>query len=156
MVFLWLKWVHVLCAVVLLGTGIGIAFFMFRANATREIGAIRFALKNAVLADLIFTLPALVLVPVTGHFMMQTGSTSIKDPWMIISLALFFLAGLCWLAAFFLQRRMRGLAEEAAERGTDLSPDYWKYERIWFWLGVVAFPAVVGIFFLMIFQPVLG
>ena len=156
MVFLWLQWIHVLSAVVLLGTGIGIAFFMFRANATREIGAIRFALKNVVLADLIFTLPAVVLLPVTGHFLMQTGSTSIKDPWIIFSLVLFFLAGLCWLLAAYLQRRMRGFAEEAAERGEDLSPVYWKYERLWFWLGVVAFPAVVGIFFLMTFKPVLG
>ncbi len=154
MVILWLKWVHVLSAVVLLGTGIGIAFFMFRANASREIGAIRFALKNAVLADLIFTLPAFVLVPVTGHFLMQTGPASMKDPWIIISLVLFFLAGLCWVVAVYLQRRMRGLAEEAAERS--LSPVYWKYERLWFGLGVIAFPAVVGIFFLMIFQPVLG
>ena len=156
MVFLWLKWIHVLSAVVLLGTGIGIAFFMFRANASREIGAIRFALKNAVLADLIFTLPAVVLIPVTGHFLMQTGPASMKDPWIIISLVLFFLAGLCWLLAVYLQRRMRDFAGQAAESGTDLSPVYWKYERLWFGLGVIAFPAVVGIFFLMIFRPALG
>ncbi len=156
MVFLWLKWIHVLSAVVLLGTGIGIAFFMFRANATKEIGIIRFALKNAVLADLLFTLPAIGLVPITGHFLMQMGPVSIKDRWIHISFTLFLVAGLCWLAAFYLQWRMRRLTDEAAENGTELSPVYWKYERLWLGLGVIAFPAIVGIFFLMVFQPSIG
>ena len=71
-------------AVVLLGTGIGIAFFLIRAHATREIGVIRFALKNTVLANLLFILPAIGLIPITGHFLMQMGPVSIKDRWIHI------------------------------------------------------------------------
>jgi len=156
MVFLWLKWVHVLSAVVLLGTGIGIAFFMFRANATKEIGIIRFALKNAALADLLFTVPAIGLIPITGHFLMQMGPVSIKERWIHFSFTLFLVAGLCWVAAFYLQWRMRRLAEEAKKKETELPPVYRKYERFWFGLGVIAFPAVLGIFFLMVFKPSIG
>ena len=156
MVFLWLKWVHILSSVVVLGTGLGIAFFLFRANATRETGVIRFALKNTVLADLIFTLPALGLIPITGHFLMQMGPVSIKDRWIHFSFSLFLLAGICWVGALFLQWRMRGLSDEAANSGTELPPLYFIYQRIWLGLGVIAFPSVLGIFFLMVFKPAFG
>lgn len=48
---------------------------------------------------------------------------------------------------------MRDMAKEALEKGTELPPLYWRFERIWFWLGVIAFPALVAVFYLMVFKP---
>ena len=36
----WLRWLHVIGATVLLGTGAGIAFFMFMAHRTRNVALI--------------------------------------------------------------------------------------------------------------------
>jgi len=48
--YLLLKWVHIVISTVLLGTGAGIAFFMWRAHRTRDarvIAAVAAAVKQA-------------------------------------------------------------------------------------------------------------
>lgn len=72
---------------------------------------------------------------------------------VIGGVALYLLVGICWLPVVYLQIRMRDLAEEAFRKGTALSAAYWKLERLWFWLGVIAFPTRVVIFHLMVFKP---
>ncbi len=150
--YLWIKLIHVIGAVLILGTGMGSAFFLFRANLGREINAIYFACRNAVLADWIFTLPAVIILPVTGFAM--TGKTfSFSALWLWVSVLLYIIAGAAWLPAAYLQIRMRDLAKEAFEAGAELSPQYWRMARVWFWLGAVAFPAVAVILYLMVFKP---
>jgi len=53
----------------------------------------------------------------------------------------------------WLQIRMRDLAETALRDHTPLSPQYWHYARLWFWLGVPAFIAMVAVVVLMVFKP---
>jgi uncharacterized membrane protein len=48
---------------------------------------------------------------------------------------------------------MRDLARAAAAEGRALDPLYWRYARIWFWLGVPAFTAIVAVFALMVLKP---
>jgi uncharacterized membrane protein len=54
-----------------------------------------------------------------------------------------------------LQIRMRELSKQAAQQQTALSPQYFNYARIWFWLGVPAFIAMVLIVVLMVLKPTL-
>ena len=78
----------------------------------------------------------------------------LSTPWIAASLALYALAGVCWLPVVWLQMRMSRLANAAAETGTTLPPLYWRYARIWFWLGWPAFGAMVVIVVLMVLKHV--
>ena len=72
--------------------------------------------------------------------------------WVVISLALYALAGLCWIPVVWLQIRMQKLAQLAVEQKTDLDSQYWRYARIWFYLGIPAFTAMVFIVLLMVMK----
>jgi uncharacterized membrane protein len=153
MTLLFLKWVHILSAVLLLGAGVGSAFILWRANREGNLHAIRFALKYAILADWLFTVPPIALLPVTGYLMMRINGTGFSEPWIWGSLVLFVFAGMCWLPAAVLQYWMK-LAVDQADDASRLPERYWRYERLWLYLGVAAFPAVIAILTLMIFKPV--
>ena len=66
MLYLVLKYLHVLGAIVLLGTGAGIAFFMLMAHRSADVGHIFRTARTVVLADFLFTATAVVAQPVTG------------------------------------------------------------------------------------------
>jgi len=61
-----LRWLHVIGATVLLGTGAGIAFFMLMAVRTRRPDLIAHVAQTVVVADLLFTATAVILQPITG------------------------------------------------------------------------------------------
>jgi uncharacterized membrane protein len=50
----------------------------------------------------------------------------------------------------WLQIRMRELARVADDASAPLPLAYWAYARIWFWLGVPAFAALVVVYWLMV------
>jgi len=153
MTYLILKWIHILSAILLLGTGVGSAFYAARANRTGNLDVIRFVMRNVILADWLFTVPPLVLLPVTGVWLMRINGYAFSTLWLWQSLVLFGIAGLCWIPAAALQYKMKALAEQAPGKER-LPAIYWKHERIWSILGIAAFPAVIAIFTLMIFKPV--
>ena len=152
MTFLLLKWIHILSAILLLGTGLGSAFYATRANRTGSLDVIRFAMRNVILADWLFTVPPIILLPITGVWMMHINGYTFSTLWLWLSLMLFGIAGLCWIPAAVLQYRMKALAEQTPDKER-LPATYRKYERLWTILGVAAFPAAITIFTLMIFKP---
>ena len=64
------KYLHVLGAIVILGTGTGIAFFMLMAHRSRDAAFIARTAATVVTADMVFTLSAVLLQPVTGAILM--------------------------------------------------------------------------------------
>jgi uncharacterized membrane protein len=99
-----LKVAHIIGACVLLGTGMGIAFFMWMANRTGEAG---------IIADAAFTATAIVIQPVTGAALAGMAGIPLGSPWIVWSLVLYALAGACWLPVVWIQIRLRNLAHEA-------------------------------------------
>lgn len=148
------KFVHVLGASVLFGTGLGIAFFMFMANRSQHAGAIALVARYVVLADMIFTATAVVVQPVSGFALAWAiGLSPFDESWIVLSLFLYVLVGLCWLPVVFIQIRMRNLAQVAAVSKEPLPDAYRRLYRIWFALGWPALLGVIAIFALMIWQP---
>ena len=146
---------HVVGAAVLFGTGLGIAFFQFRANRRESPAAIAATLRTVVVADYLFTATAAVLQPITGLLLVQVRGDSLGQTWIALSLALYVLIGLCWLPVVAIQIRMRDLAEAAVAAGEPaLPPRYHALARVWFWLGWPAFLSMLAIFWLMIAKPV--
>jgi uncharacterized membrane protein len=137
----------------MLGTGLGSAFYLWRANRAGGLNTIRFVLRNVILADWLFTVPPIILLPATGVWLMRINGYPFSTLWLWLSLVLLGIAGLCWVSAAILQYKMKALAEQASDK-EQLPAIYWKHERLWSILGVTAFPAVIAIFTLMIFKPV--
>lgn len=148
-----LKWIHILSAILLLGTGLGTAFHGLASNLSRDVRAIAVANRNVVRADWLFTTPTVILQPVTGIWLALEQGWPLTTGWIVLSLALYVLAGACWLPVVWLQIRMRRMAEAAAARGEPLPTRYFTYLRIWFALGWPAFAAMMIILWLMVFRP---
>jgi uncharacterized membrane protein len=151
--FLLIKWLHIISSTVLFGTGAGIAFFFVRAQRTGDVQLIASIGRDVVLADAVFTATAVTLQPVTGIALVLMAGYPLLTPWLVLSLALYFLAGCCWLPVVWLQIRMRDLAIDAANHDLPLPAVYQFYYRRWFWLGWPAFIGVLAIFYLMAAKP---
>jgi uncharacterized membrane protein len=151
-----LRWLHVIGACVLLGTGAGIAFFMVMAHRTRDAHLIAHVASIVVIADWIFTASAVVMQPVTGALLAGAIGWRLTEGWIVLSLALYVLTGCFWLPVVWMQHRMRDLAKAADAAGEALPPAYFRLYRWWFAFGFPAFFAVLAILWLMIARPALG
>jgi uncharacterized membrane protein len=151
--YLLIKWLHVAGAAILLGTGIGIAFHLWITLRGRNIVAIAAAARATVLADFVFTLPAIVLQPLTGIALANAMGYPLDSSWILASFALYLIAGACWVPVVFIQLRLRALAAKAAFEGAPLGEEFHRLARRWFLLGWPAFIAVGAIFWLMIARP---
>lgn len=150
---LWLKAIHILSATLVLGTGLGIAFFLWNAHRTGDARVIAAVARNVVIADAIFTAPGVVGLFVTGALMASNLGLPFTRGWTGLALALFVFVGLCWLPVLWLQHRAWRLAARAAAAGAPLPPPYFRIMRLWFWLGWPAFAAVLVIVYLMVLKP---
>ncbi len=148
-----LKYLHVLGAIVILGTGTGIAFFMLMAHRSGDVAYIARTAATVVVADLLFTASAVIVQPLTGLALMNFTSTPPTEPWLASSLLLYVVAGLFWIPVVFMQIEMRNLARAAAERREALPPRYFMLFRRWFFFGIPGFGSVMAILWLMIAKP---
>lgn len=147
------KWLHILSSTFLFGTGIGSAWYMLFANISRDVRAIAVVSRNVVIADWIFTATTAVIQPATGFYMIHLAGYPFHSKWIMWSVALYVLAGACWLPVVWIQMRLRDLAAEAARTDTALPPQYWRLFKTWVALGIPAFAAFVVIFWLMVAKP---
>jgi uncharacterized membrane protein len=148
-----LKAIHVVSAAVLFGTGLGTAFFKWITDRTGNVPAIRVVSEKVVLADWLITLPAIIVQALTGFALTRLMGYPLTHGWLAWSIALFFLAGACWVPVVWLQIQMRNLARTSEREGLPVPAVYRAYARVWFWLGVPAFAAVALVFWMMIAKP---
>ncbi|HEY1181341.1 MAG TPA: DUF2269 domain-containing protein [Rhodocyclaceae bacterium] len=148
--YLAVKWLHILSATFMFGTGFGTAFYMFFANRSGNVQAIAVVTRWVARADGWFTTPAVIVQPLSGLWMAHTAGFPFDSPWLLWSLGLYALAGACWLPVVWLQLRMRDMAQAAAAKNGELPPRYWRYERIWTVLGFPAFGALIVVYWLMV------
>jgi len=148
-----LRWLHIIGATVLLGTGAGIAFFMLLAHRTRDPVLIAHVAGTVVIADFVFTATVIIIQPITGVLLAHALGWPLSTPWVIISLALYILTGLCWLPVVALQIKMRNLARSAVVQDLPLDPQYYRFFSRWVLLGIPAFASVLAILWLMVARP---
>jgi uncharacterized membrane protein len=153
MLYFLIKYLHVLGAIVILGTGAGIAFFMLMAHRSRDAAFIARTAETVVIADMLFTLSAVLLQPITGGVLMVLTATGPAERWLAASLVLYAVAGMFWVPVIFMQIEMRNLARLAAAKGEALPPRYFVLFRRWFMFGFPGFGAVMLILWLMIAKP---
>jgi uncharacterized membrane protein len=148
-----LKFLHLMGATVLLGTGAGIAFFMLAAHRTGNVALIAGVARIVVIADFLFTATAAVLQPVTGIALAWQSGHALTDGWIVLSLGLYLFIGAFWIPVVWMQMEMRNLAQTALAEGTPLPERYHRLFRAWFIFGFPAFAAMLVIYWLMITRP---
>src|SRR3954469_18409974 len=118
MLYFLLKFLHLIGASVLLGTGAGIAFFMLMAHRSRDVRMIADVARIVVIADYLFTASAVVLQPVTGAGMAHIAGYPLFSGWIGWSILLYLVTGAFWLPVVWMQMRMRDLAVQAVGDGS--------------------------------------
>jgi uncharacterized membrane protein len=147
------KWLHVLSSTILFGTGIGTAFYIFVVTRASDTAVTAAVMRYAVIADWLFTATTMVLQPLTGYYLVGLLGLPWSTPWILWSVILYVVAGLCWLPVVWLQIRLRDLAMQAAAAGTPLPAAFYKLRRVWVALGFPALFAFLAVFYLMIAKP---
>ncbi len=148
-----LRFAHVLGAMVLMGTGAGIAFFMVISNRSQNPALIGHVAGIVVLADTVFTASAAIVQPITGTLLAWELGWSLTEPWLLAAIGLFLFVGAFWLPVVWMQIRLRNLARAAAATATPLPEAYRRLYRLWFAFGFPAFGAMLGIIWLMLMRP---
>ena len=144
-IYLWIKLVHIVSATVLFGTGIGIAFFMLKAYLSGSKEAMLETSKSVVLADWVFTTPAVVVQLLTGLWLAKHLSISFTSTWFLTVISLYAFVGACWIPVVWIQIRIR----HQLQRGASLDSCR-KLMRVWMALGLPAFTGVLLLFYLMV------
>src|SRR5947209_14547518 len=153
MIYFILKFLHVIGASVLLGTGAGIAFFMLLAHLDGRPAVVAGVARIVVIADFVFTATAVIAQPITGVLLVRNVGYSLFDAWIFWSIVLYLVTGAFWLPVVWIQMRLRNLAVRAVRENAELPPQYHTLFWWWFAFGFPAFGAVVAIFWLMIVRP---
>ncbi len=151
--YLLVKTLHILSATLLFGTGMGSAYYAWRAWLTQDVKVIAVTFRHLVTADWLFIATTAVFQPLSGLYLAYLAGWPLTQRWLWLSLLLYALAGLCWLPVVWLQIRVRDMAQQSLETDSALPAQAHRAMRWWFALGWPAFIAFVAIFFLMVVKP---
>lgn len=143
--YLWIKLLHILSATVLFGTGLGIAFFMLKTYLSENEEAMAVTSRHVVLADWVFTTPAVIVQLTTGLWLTHMVGIPFSSAWFVAVISLFALVGACWIPVVWIQARIRDLISSGADRS-----EYRKLMLVWISFGVPAFASVLVLFYLMV------
>lgn len=146
--YLLLKFVHVLLAIVALGANLTYGVWLSRAG--RDPSQLRYTLAGIHFLDSRIANPAYALMLVTGLAMVWVNAIPIETFWIAASLVLYVAVVILGIAVYApLVRQQRA----ALERGGPTDPDYVAAERRSTTLGIVTTIVVVAIVFLMVTKP---
>ena len=151
--YLLVKTLHIISATIVFGTGIGIANFMFLGHFSSDPADRGFATRTTVRADFVFTLPAVIVQPLSGAWLIFYGGFAWNDFWLALTYALYVLAGACWLVVVAIQMRMKAMLEAQARGAHFDEAGFRRMFRWWFVLGWPAFGGLLVVFWLMVAKP---
>ena len=143
--YLWIKLLHIISATVLFGTGLGTAFFMLKAYLSENEEAMAVTSRHVVLADQVFTTPAVIVQLTTGLWLTHKVGIPFRSVWFVAVVGLFAFVGACWIPVVWIQVRVRDLISSGVDRS-----EYRKLMLVWIALGVSAFAGILVLFYLMV------
>lgn len=150
----WHKLMHVLGAILFIGNIVTAAVWMTLARFSQQVKVIHFAAKGVNLADVLFTIPGIILIALNGTFLAPGvgGGNVLGASWVAAALLLFILSGIVW--GGFLLRYQSQLVQLSAS-GEQLSSEFASVFKKWSIWGVVATILPILSLILMIFKPAL-
>lgn len=152
MSYLTLKYLHILFGIIVVGTGFGIAFFQWITFRSNNFEAIKTMTRHVVLADWLFTAPAVLGQFVTGMLLIERLHYNPHSTWVLTVIALYTFVGFCWFPVLFIQYKLRKLAESQVQAET-MDYQFTRLMRIWTALGIPTFVVALVILWLMVAKP---
>jgi len=148
MLYLVVKWLHILLAIAAIGANI--TYGVWLARASREPQHLAFALQGVKILDDRVANPAYGLLLVTGLGLAFGAGIPLTTPWMLSALVLYVAVVLMGLFGYTptLRRQIK-----LVETGTVESSEYSDASRRGTILGIVLAVLVVVITFLMVVKP---
>jgi uncharacterized membrane protein len=143
---------HIISVIGLLGIGGGSAFYKFMADRSKNLEVIVHTNKMVVLADWLFTTPAVVAQPITGVMLVKLMGYSFDTWWLLLSVNIYVFSIVLWLLAVWLQVLMKRMAMKAQKASISLGADYYRLVNYWIGLGFFSALGMGAIFYLMIFK----
>ena len=142
-----LKVVHVLAAIVAVGSNVTYAFWLNRAGRDRE--RLLFALNGIRSLDSPIANPAYIVLGITGPLMILAGAFSFTQGWIVVSIVLYIGVAVLGIAVFAPAVRRPVAAAEAAPA----SPAYAQAARRTQQLGLLTTAIALVIVVLMVTKP---
>ncbi len=145
-----MKYLHILSAVIMVGTGFGSALYVFFANRSGSLTVQHFANSMVVRLDWYLTTPTVIIQPLTGWWLIQHVGWQWNSAWLMSAYILYLLIGLAWLPVVWLQVKMYRCTAQALRLNTALDERYIIYQRYWERLGYVGFSGAIVVFYIMV------
>lgn len=146
------KFIHLIGMVLLLGAGGGSAYYKYMTDRYGSLDAIVLMNRHVVLADWLFTTPAVIIQPISGMILANIMQIPLSQSWLKLSIFLYLFSVGLWLLAVYLQIKMKKLALQAQQNHSPLPSQYTRYAQIWFWIGFPSFLSMMAIVGLMVLK----
>jgi uncharacterized membrane protein len=145
---------HIFGAIIFMGNMIVTAMWMAQAKRSQDEHVLHFAVRSVVRADLMFTLPGVILILVTGLLTIGGSGGFGHASWAELGLALFIFAGIIWGSILVPhQRKMLQLTQEAVELRTRLTDQFYTLLGRWMMWGGIATLLPLLALYLMVYKP---
>jgi uncharacterized membrane protein len=153
--YLTLKFLHILGVILFLGNITTGVFWKAHADRTRDPRLIAQVLDGIIRSDMLFTIPGVVIILVTGLAAAISGGIPLlRTAWIGGGIALFTFAGIAFMIRIApRQRQMLALARANTDPATFDWPAYEKLSRSWAIWGAAALIAPLFAAGLMVFKP---
>ena len=125
-----------------------------QADRTRQPAIVAFAQRQVTLTDWLFTFGGVLLVGIGAYANAYLHGLDLAAPWLVWGQALFIASGLLWVAILIpVQIRQARLARGFAGGGP-IPDEYWRLNRVWLWVGILATVLPAANLYFMVFKPV--
>jgi len=150
MLYLCLKYLHIIAAIFLFGFGMGSYLYLIAASRTANPQVIAHVTRMVVRFDTWITTPAGFIQIITGYALIKIAGLHLSTDWVLTALVIFLCVGSLWLPVLVLQKRLGRMASSAAATGEALDDGYRSVYRQWFWMGIAGFGGMFMIVLIMV------
>ncbi len=150
MLYLCLKYLHIIAAIFLFGFGMGSYLYLIAASRTANPQVIAHVARMVVRFDTWITTPAGFIQIITGYALIKIAGLPLSTDWVLTALVIFLCVGSLWLPVLVLQKRLGRMASSAVAMGEALDDGYRSAYRQWFWMGIAGFGGMFMIVLIMV------
>ncbi|MCY4046311.1 MAG: DUF2269 domain-containing protein [Cellvibrionales bacterium] len=148
-----LKLIHILSAVIMTGTGIGLAYFLLLAVVSQQQKVILAVTRWVIWGDWVFTTPAIITQILSGVWLVNKLGWSYQSPGLQWVLGLYALMLACWLPVIAIQYKLYFICHDTQVEFPNKV--FYRYFACWVVLGCIALACVAALFSIMVFKPFL-